>query len=76
MYSIPTYIEHPSEHVLDVAAYGVQTRHLFPVGKPEVDTKLVFPHPGDLKVHVFEGLPKSSSRTRDSDLSVLHLEGY
>ena len=56
-----SHIEDSLEEVLNVAADGSQTGHLFPRGEPDVDPDPVLPHTSQLQVDVLERLSERSA---------------
>lgn len=69
--NIITHIKNSFEHVLNVATNCAETGHLFPGGKPNVNSDSLLSHTGQLQVNVLKRLGESPTRTFDCDLTAL-----
>lgn len=68
---IITHIENSLEQVLNVATDCAKTGHLFPGGKPDVDSDSLLSHTSQLHVNVLKGLGECPTWTFDCDLAAL-----
>ena len=66
-----SHIEDSLEEVLNVAADGSETGHLFPGGKPNFNSDPLLPQLSQFHVHVFERLGERSTRPLNSHRAAL-----